>query len=229
MTDRLTVLSSMATRQVLAELAGSSEEQSRAPVTIRPVAGVEAARLVRAGEPVDVIILASKVMEALEAEGHVVAGTRVGFARSGMAVAVRAGTAGPPIEDEDSVRRAILDARGIGYSTGPSGDHLMRLIERWGVAASVLPRLRQAPPGVPVGAMLARGEADLGFQQLSELLHVPGIEILGPLPSEIQAVTVFVAGIAQASGRRDDARALIASLASGDAEAAKRRHGLEPA
>lgn len=229
MTHRLAVISSMATRQVLVELAGSYEERAGTPVTIRPMAGVEAARMVRSGEPADVIILASSVMEALEAEGYVAAGTRVGFARSGMAVAVRTGTARPGIEDEDSVRRAILEARGIGYSTGPSGDHLIRLIERWGVAASVLPRLRQAPPGVPVGTMLARGDADLGFQQLSEMLHVPGIEILGPLPPEIQAVTVFAAGIADASAHREDARALIAYLASGDAEAAKRRSGVEPA
>jgi len=229
MTHRLTAISSMATRQVLVELAGSYEERTGLPVAIRPMAGVEAARLARSGEPSDVIILASSVMEALEAEGHVTAGTRVGFARSGMAVAIRSGAARPRILDEDSVKRAILDAPRIGYSTGPSGDHLVRLIERWGIASAVLPRLRQAPPGVPVGAMLARGDADLGFQQLSELLDVPGIEILGPLPPEIQAVTVFAAGIAHASELREDARALIAYLASRDAEAAKRRYGLEPA
>ncbi len=135
----------------------------------------------------------------------------------------------PSVSDEASVKQAILDARRICYSTGPSGDHLKQLWERWGIAGSISQRAIQAPPGVPVGAIVARGDADLGFQQLSELLHVPGIEIVGPLPPEIQAVTVFSAGVSTTSSQREEARALVAYLTSPEAEAAKRQHGMETA
>ena len=120
-------------------------------------------------------------------------------------------------------------ARSIGNSTGPSGAHLARLLERWGIADIVAPRLVQAPPGVPVGALVARGDADLGFQQLSELMDVPGLDIVGALPPEIQEVTVFAGAVCSASTRREDAAALLAYLASPDASSAKRRHGMEPA
>jgi molybdate transport system substrate-binding protein len=229
MPHQLTGLSSMATRLILADLAQLYEQRTETVVVIRSTGGVEAARLVRASEPTDVIILASNVMEKLEAEGHLVPGTRVEFARSGMAVAIRSCAAQPRIDNEGGVKQAILVARKICYSTGPSGDHLLQLIERWGIAGSVSERLVQAPPGVPVGTMLARGEADLGFQQLSELLHVPGIEIVGPLPPEIQAVTVFTAGITNTSSQREEARALVAYLTSPEAEATKRQYGMDPA
>jgi molybdate transport system substrate-binding protein len=229
MTHQLTVLSSMATRQILAVLAASYEQRTGTQVTIRAMGGVEAARLVRAGEPTDVIILASNVMEKLEAEGHIVSGSRTGFARSGMAMAVRSGAAHPRINDDGGVKDAILAAGRICYSTGPSGDHLLLLIEHWGLTGLVSQRLIQAPPGVLVGTMLAQGQADLGFQQLSELMHIPGIEVVGPLPSEIQAVTVFTAGSANTSSQLDEARSLIAYVTSPKAEADKRQYGMEPA
>jgi molybdate transport system substrate-binding protein len=229
MTQQLTVLSSMATRQILTDLAGMYKQRTGTPFAIRSMGGVEAARLARAGDLADVVILAAKVMEQLEAEGHLVPGTRAGFARSGMAMAIRSGAAHPRINDEDGVKEAILTARKVCYSTGPSGDHLLQLIERWGLIGSVSQRLIQAPPGVPVGTMLAQGEADLGFQQLSELLHVPGIEVVGPLPSEIQAVTVFTAGVAKASSRPEQAKALITYLTSRETEVTKRQYGMEPA
>ena len=229
MTRQITGISSMATRQILADLAESYEQRTGRQVVIQSMGGVEAARRVRAGEPADIIVLASKVMEQLEAEGHLVSGSRVGFARSGIAMAVPSGAQRPSVSDEESVKQAILDARRICYSTGPSGDHLKRLWERWGIAEAVSQRAMQAPPGVPVGEIVARGDADLGFQQLSELLHVPGIEIVGPLPPEIQAVTVFSAGVSNTSSQREEARALVAYLTSPEAEAAKRQHGMETA
>jgi len=229
MTRQINGLSSMATRQILADLAGLYEQRTEIRVAIRPMGGVEAARLARAGEPTDVIVLASKVMEQLEAEGHVVAGTRADFVRSGLAMAVRAGAARPGIENEQAVKDAVLAAGRICYSTGPSGDHLLGLLKRWGLADLVGQRLLQAPPGTPVGAIVAAGDADLGFQQLSELLPVPGLEILSPLPPEVQAVTVFTAGVASTSSRPEKARALIRFLNSPETEAIKRRSGMEPA
>jgi molybdate transport system substrate-binding protein len=229
MTSPITGISSMATRQILADLFESYEQRTGRRVAIRSMGGVEATRMVRAGEPADVIVLASKVMEQLEAEGHLISGSRVEFARSGIAIAVRSGARQLNVSDEESVKQAILEAPKICYSTGPSGEHLKRLWERWGIAGSVSQRALQVPPGVPVGTVVARGDADLGFQQLSELLHVPGIEIIGPLPPEIQAVTVFSAGVSNTSSQREEARALVAYLTSPEADAAKRQHGMEAA
>lgn len=227
--SQITGVSSMATRGVLADLAAAFEGRTGQGVAIRAMGGVEAARRVRAGEPADVVVLASGVMETLEAEGHLVPGSRVGVARSSVAVAVPMGARRPDLGDEDSVRRAMLEAPRICYSTGPSGDHLLRLWERWGIGDAVAGRAIQAPPGVPVAAVLARREADLGFQQLSELLNMPGIDVVGPLPPAIQAVTVFAASVSATSPRREAAGALVAYLASPETEAAKRRHGMEPA
>jgi molybdate transport system substrate-binding protein len=216
----------MATRRILADLARDYESQTGARVEIRSMGGVEAAKLVRAGEATDVVVLASKVMGALEAEGRLAKGETRDFARSEIGIAVRVGLALPSVADEQAVRQAMLSARQICYSTGPSGDHLKALCEKWGVP---LARTLVAPPGVPVATLVANGEADLGFQQLSELLDQPGIEIAGPLPPEIQAVTVFSAGISTNSLDLEGARAFVAYLASAETSDAKRRQGMEPA
>jgi molybdate transport system substrate-binding protein len=222
---RLVGLCSMATRQILADLAGDYEASHGTRVEIRSMGGVEAAKLVRAGEATDVVILASKVMASLEAEGHLAKGGTKDFARSEIGLAVRAGSAPPSVADEQAVKQAMGDARKICYSTGPSGDHLKALCEKWAIP---LARTLVAPPGVPVATLVANGDADLGFQQLSELIGQPGIEV-GRLPPEIQAVTVFSAGISMMSRDPDAARALIAYLASVETDGAKRRHGMQPA
>ena len=191
--------------------------------------GVEAAKLVRAGEPTDVVVLASKVMKSLEAEGHVATGSIMDFARSEIAIAVPSGSPRSGVESEQAVRQAMLDARRICYSTGPSGDHLKALCEKWGVADSVLERALVAPPGVPVASLVARGDADLGFQQMSELIAQPGIEIVGVLPPEIQAVTVFSAGVSSKSAEPEAAHILVAYLASPETGDAKLRYGMNPA
>jgi molybdate transport system substrate-binding protein len=226
---RITGLSSMATRHILADLARDYEQRNGVAVEIRSMGGVEAAKLVRAGEAAEVVVLASKVMRSLEAEGHLVKGSIRDFARSEVAIATPAGAPRPGVESEQSVRQAILDACRICYSTGPSGDHLKSLCEKWGVADSVLARALVAPPGVPVASLVARGEADLGFQQLSELIGQPGIEIAGALPPEIQAVTVFSAGVSTSSGEPEAARHFIAYMTSPETGEVKRRRGMEPA
>ena len=191
--------------------------------------GVEAAKLARAGEATDIIVLASKAMASLEAEGCLVKGATRDFARSEIGIAVRAGARRPSVASAQAVRQAMLEARRICYSTGPSGDHLRALCEAWGLTDSVLGRALVAPPGTPVASLVANGDADLGFQQLSELLGQPGVEIAGPLPPEIQAVTVFAAGVSSKSSDPEGARALVAFLASPETSGAKRRYGMEPA
>ena len=222
-------ISSMATRHVLAELAGAYERRSGRRVTIEAVGGVDAVRRIHAGEPFDFVVLAADAIEKLGAAGRVDPGRRVDLARSGMAIAVAAGARRPDVGNEAAVREAVLAARSIGYSTGPSGAHLVRLFERWGIARTIAPRIVQAPPGVPVGTLVARGDVEIGFQQLSELMHLSGIEIVGSLPPEIQLTTVFTAAVGTSSVRSEAAAALLAFFASTEADAAKRRHGMEPA
>jgi molybdate transport system substrate-binding protein len=220
-------ISSMATRQILATLCKRYEEKTGAAVDIKAMGGVDAARVVREGQATDVVILASNVMKKLEAEGFIVSGSIAPFARSGMGIAVRAGAPHPDISNAEAVRRAIVAAGKVGYSTGPSGDHLLSLCGKWGLADSG--RMVIAPPGTPVARFIAEGRADLGFQQLSELMHVPGIEIVGPLPPEIQAETVFAAGVATASTQKEKTKALIAFLASSEGDDVKRAQGMDPA
>jgi molybdate transport system substrate-binding protein len=226
---RITGLSSMATRHILADLGRDYELRHGISVDIRSMGGVEAAKLARAGEPADIVVLASKVMETLEAEGHLARGSIRGFARSEIALAVPAGSRRPIVDSEKAVRQAMIEARRLCYSTGPSGDHFTALCEKWGLADSVLARALKAPPGVPVATLVAQGDADLGIQQLSELIGQPGVEVVGPLPPEIQAVTIFSAGVSTTSAEREAANALVAYLASTEAHGAIRRHGMEPA
>jgi len=221
-------ISSMATRQVLADLVAGFAQQSGIHAAVESVGGVDAAKRVAAGEAFDVVILASDAIDKLVAAGHLLPGSKVDWVHSGVAVAVPAGARMPDISTEDAVRDAVLAAPSISLSTGPSGVALARLFERWGIAERIAPRMVQAPPGVPVGSLVAQGEVALGFQQLSELLHVQGIAVVGPLPPAIQITTTFSAGIGLHSQREAAARALLAYLASPQTAEAKRKQGMQP-
>jgi molybdate transport system substrate-binding protein len=229
MSTRLSGISSMATRALLAELAADYQQRSGVEVAIESVGGVDAAKRVQSGEAFDLVVLASDAIDRLIAAGRVVADSRTDLVHSGVAAAVRAGAPAPDIGSEDAVRAAVLAARSIGYSTGPSGVQLVKLFERWGIAEQIRERTVQAPAGVPVGALVARGEVELGFQQLSELINVAGITVLGPLPPAIQIDTTFTAGRCSACIQAAAVDALLAFLASPATGEAKRRHGMTPA
>jgi molybdate transport system substrate-binding protein len=180
------------------------------------------------GEAADVVIVAAAALEQLIEDGRVVAGSRVDLARSGIGMVVRAGVAKPDISSVEALRRALLAAKSIAFSASVSGVYLStELFPRLGIAEQVMAKSRRIE-GERVGAVVARGEAEIGFQQVSELLPVPGVDYVGPLPPEVQRITVFSAGVTVASGNQDAARALIAFLTSPEAAETIRRSGLEP-
>jgi molybdate transport system substrate-binding protein len=225
-TSKIRVVSSMATRQLLSELTARFEAASPLRVALESIGGVEAAKRVRSGETFDVVVLASDVIDALIAEGWIV-GSRVDVARSSVGVAVRAGAARPDISSGEAVKRAVLDAPSVSYSTGPSGTYLSSLFDRWGIADAVKSRIVVPPPGTPVATLVARGDAALGFQQMSELIFAPGIEVVGTLPSEIQVVTTFSGGVAQTATDPQGARAVLEFISAPQTAAIKQQQGME--
>lgn len=228
MSEPLRIISSMATRQLLADLVAQFERSLNQRVRVESVGGVDAAKRVQMGEAFDAVVLAANAIDQLIAAARLVPGSRVDLVKSGVAIAVRSGAPRPDIGNEQAVKRAVLGARSLGYSTGPSGVQLAKLFERWGIAEQIEDRIVQASPGVPVGNLVATGEVELGFQQLSELMNLPGIDVLGPLPPEIQIVTTFSAGLSVTSTRPDAVRALLDFMASPAAAPTKRSNGMEP-
>ncbi len=228
MAPPLKIISSMATRQLLADLAAVFREHAPLEIQVESVGGVDAARRVAAGEAFDIVALASNAIEQLTDTGRIVAGSRVDLVQSGVAIAVRAGVPRPDISSEEAVKQAVLAAKSLSYSTGPSGVQLAKLFERWGIADTLRERIVQAPPGVPVGQLVADGQVALGFQQLSEMMNLPGIDVLGPLPPAIQITTIFSAGLSVTSTQPEAVRALLAFMVSPAADGIKRRNGMEP-
>lgn len=219
----------MATRGLLEELAALHTQRTGIPVAFEAVGGVDAARRVASGEDFDVVVLASNAIDTLAAAGRLDASGKADIVRSGVGVAVRAGAPKPDISTAQALRDAVRGAERIGYSTGPSGVALSALFARWGLTDTLQDRLVQAPPGVAVGTLVARGDASLGFQQMSELIGVEGIDLLGPLPPEVQIVTTFSAAPGIGWAQPAAVRALLDFMTSPDSAGPKRRHGMEPA
>lgn len=226
----------MATRHLLAALVDAAAAEGLPALETESVGGVDAARRVAAGEHLDLVFLAADALADLAAAGHVDAATisplvvsEVVAASPDAAVEAAAGPGGAAFADASGMRAALLDARRIGYSTGPSGTALRAMIVDWGLEDALRGRFVQAPPGVPVAHLLAQGEVDLGFQQLSELVGQPGIRIRGTLPPDCAITTVFAGAVATTADEPDEARLLLEFFASDRASAITRRHGFAPA
>jgi molybdate transport system substrate-binding protein len=216
----------MAPREALAAALQLYEERGSTGIDAHAAGGVDVARRVASGEDVDIVVLASDAIEQLIGRGQLSAAGRVDVMTSGIAISVRAGAPHPTIVDASSVRQAVMSAAMIGYSTGPSGRYLEALFERWGVLERLRPRIVIAPPGTPVAKLVAGGQVALGFQQLSELLNVPGIDVVGLLPEEIQNLTTFTAAIAPTCTDPTAAGEFLSFLTSPQTHELMRRHGM---
>jgi molybdate transport system substrate-binding protein len=180
------------------------------------------------GETADVVIMARSELDALAKKGAVVEGSQVDLARSGIGMAVRAGTTIPDISSVAAFRRTLLQARSIAYSDSASGVYVAsELFKRLGIEKAMATKCRQIP-AEPVGLVVARGEAEIGFQQMSELLPISGITVVGPIPDELQKTTVFSAGIVARGSAQKAGRDLIRYLASPAACPAIKQSALEP-
>lgn len=181
------------------------------------------------GEVADIVIVADGVLRQFIADGLVLAEGATPIARSMMGFAVREGAPDPAVRNADDLRRTLLAAKAIGYSASESGKYFTtELVQRLGIADQVLPKSRLIGGGERVGTVIARGELDFGFQQISELLPVPGIAHITPLPPELQKVSNFTAGIGAKSPDPSGARSVIGFLASPEAADAIKRSGLQP-
>jgi molybdate transport system substrate-binding protein len=209
----------MATRSLLTDLALDIGRRHGITLSFTSAGGVEIAQHVRAGATVDIVVLAADVMDELESDGLLARGTLRPLFVSQVVAAVRVGTTAPALDSEDHARAVVGNARRIGYSTGPSGSAVLALLERWKLRQELRGRLVQAPPGVPVGSLIASGQADLGFQQLSELLDAPGVQVLGPLPGEAAISSTFSGAVLATSGHLE-AAATVLGLLSADSGAA---------
>ena len=182
----------------------------------------------RRGEPIDVVIMVGYALGKLIDEGKVLPGSRADLARSAIGIAVRAGAPKPDISSVEALKRTLLAAKSIAYSDSASGVYIStEMFKRLGIADAVAGKSRMIP-AEPVGEVVARGEAEIGFQQISELKPVKGIDIVGPLPAEVQQYTVFSAGVVKGAREPEAAKALVSFLASPAAAAAVAESGMEP-
>lgn len=221
------LISSLAMREAVSELAPAFEAASGHKVRLLWAGSAAITKRIGEGEIADVVIAPASNIDKLLADGRL-AGARIDIAKSGIGAAVRAGMPKPDISSAEALKNAVLAAKSVAYSTGPSGVYLADLFRKMGIADQIRGKVTQTPTGIQIGEVVARGEVELGFQQISELLHVKGISYLGPLPGEIQHMTVFSAGVHKAAPQPDAAAALLRFFTSPAAAPFIRKSGMEP-
>jgi molybdate transport system substrate-binding protein len=228
MSTVLGLLMSLAFKPTIEELAPAFERETRCEIRARSIPTVQMVSRVKAGEEADVVLYNAAAVDDLIAAGSLDGTSRVDVATCGVGVAVQAGARRPDLTSADGLRRALVAAKSIVYSTGPSGVYIAALVRRMGIADEVASKMRQIQ-GEPVGAVLARGEGEIGFQQVCELLPIDGIDYVGPLPQDVQEITLFVGAVHARSQATVQARELLAFLTTPHAAAVMRAKGLDPA
>jgi molybdate transport system substrate-binding protein len=224
----LKVLSTQATEDTYRELVPQFEKATGHKVATIFTGTLDAQKRLAAGENYDMIIMASPAIDAQIKAGKVVSGSRVDLAKSGVGAAVPKGAPKPDISTTEALKKTLLAAKSIGYSTGPSGVYMISLFEKLGLMDQVKPKLKQTPTGVFVGTIIANREVEVGFQQVSEVGNFPGVDYVGPLPADVQQMTVFSSGIVVDAKEVEPARALVKFLTTPEAGAAFRKRGMEP-
>lgn len=222
------VLSTQATEQAYKELVPQFEKATGHKVVTVFTGTLDANKRLAAGERYDMLIMSSGSIDEHTKDGKLVAGSRVDLAKSGVAVGVKAGAPKPDISSVDALKKAILNAKSIGYSTGPSGVYLVTLFDKLGVTDQVKGKLKQTPTGVFVGSIIASGEVEIGFQQVSELSSFPGVDFVGPLPEALQRYTIFSSGITANNAQPAAAKELVKFLTAPAAAQAFKKQGMVP-
>jgi molybdate transport system substrate-binding protein len=228
-THEIKMIASGGLKAACLELIPAFERATQHRVAAVWAGSVDIMKRMQAGETFDLVIMPGTAIDELIKLGKVVAGSRVDLAKSGIGVAVGAGAPKPDIGSAEALKQALLAASSIAYSTSASGVYLVGLFQRMGVADELKAKIRQSPPGVPVGELVARGEAEIGFQQVSELLPIAGIDYLGPLSADIQHFTVFSSGLHIGATEREAARTLIEFIKAPAAVTVIRKSGMQPA
>jgi molybdate transport system substrate-binding protein len=222
------LLAAGATEEICSELIPAFESATGHKVVASWAGTADIKKRIAAGEVFDAVIVGAVEVDIFIAQGKVVSGSRVDLMKSGVGVAVRAGASKPDIRSAEALRKTLIDARSIAYSTGPSGVYVAKLLERMGIAEQVKSKVMTAKTGERVGTLVARGEAEIGFQQVSELIHDSGIQYLGPLPGDLQSITVYSAGIHSQGGQPAAAKALVDFIVTPAAAAVIKKNGMDP-
>jgi molybdate transport system substrate-binding protein len=228
MPNTITVIASNAVKEALAELVPAFEQASGHAVTIIWGGTLDISRRIGDGEVVDIVILGADRIDDFIRRGRLKAGSRVDIARSGIGVAVPAGAHRPDISSAAALKASLLAVGSIVLSSGPSSVYLAGLFHRMGIADAIKPKVTQIGPGLPVGKAVADREGEIGFTQVSELLSVDGIDYVGPLPADVQHVTVFSAGLHASARAPEAAKALVEFLTGQQAAAVIGHCGMEP-
>ena len=222
------VIAANAVKEAYLEIVSAFEKASGHKVTTIWAGTESATKQISGGEVVDIVLIAAPNIDKLIAEGKLAAGSRADVAKTGVGVAVRAGLPKPDISSREAIKQAVLAAKSVAYSSGPSGFYLADLFNKMGITDQIKEKVKQPASGVQIAELMARGDADLGFHQVSELVHAKGIDYLGPLPADIQNITVYSAGLHTAAPAPDAAKALVKFLIAPEAAPMIKKIGMEP-
>jgi molybdate transport system substrate-binding protein len=217
-----------AVKEALAEIAARFERETKHKLVLSWAGSEAISKRVSAGEVFDVVVNTSSGVDRLARDGKLAAGSKRDFSRSAVAVAVKAGVPRPDVSTVEGLRQALLKAESIAISSGASGRYLEQLFQKLGVAEQIKHKIKQPPSGAQIGDLLTRGEAELGFQQVTELVHAKGFQYLGPLPAEVQNYTIWSAAVHTASTVHEAAGAFVHALGAPESASVIRASGMEP-